>query len=463
MNSKLPATPPTIALITNDVVGERMAGPGIRYWEFARALGRRFPLKLIVPPMVPMGSVPPADPLPASLHVCTCLQDLRNLVENCDVVITLGVVLFFYPFLGELGKPLVIDLYNPFLLEDLQREAESDWLKRITSHENFLEALRIQLHAGDFFVCACEKQRDYWLGVLSAMGRVNPYTYQQDPTLRRLIDVAPFGLPEEAPRHTHLVLKGVYKTIAAADKVILWGGGIWNWLDAPTLIKAMPLILQRRTDVKLFFMGVKRPNRKVAKMKSVDEAIALSKALGLYDRYVFFNDWVPYDERQNYLLEADLGVSLHLEHIETRFSFRTRLLDYLWAGLPIVSTAGDVMSETLAGQNLAYLVTPGDVDGVAQTILRLLDNPTLRTDHAARFRQVATHYYWATAARPLVEFCAAPDLSPDKVYLGHKLFSGQAQGSGQRLSAKVWRALRLGGVAGLLRQSGEYLRWKMGK
>lgn len=463
MNSKLPATPPTIALITNDVVGERMAGPGIRYWEFARALGRRFPVKLIVPPVVPMGSVPPAEPLPASLHVCTSLQDLRNLVESCDVVITLGVVLFFYPFLGELGKPLVIDLYNPFLLEDLQREAESDWLKRITSHENFLEALRIQLHAGDFFVCASEKQRDYWLGVLSAIGRVNPYTYQQDPTLRRLIDVAPFGLPEEAPQHTHLVLKGVYKTIAATDRVVLWGGGIWNWLDAPTLIKAMPLILQRRTDVKLFFMGVKRPNRKVARMKSVDEAIALSKALGLYDRYVFFNDWVPYDERQNYLLEADLGVSLHLEHIETRFSFRTRLLDYLWAGLPIVSTAGDVMSETLAGQNLAYLVMPGDVDGVAQTILRLLDNPSLRTDHAAHFRQVATHYYWATAARPLVEFCAAPYPAPDKVYLAHKLFSGQAQGSGQRLSAKVWRALRLGGVAGLLRQSGEYLRWKMGK
>ena len=47
---------------------------------------------------------------------------------------------------------------------------------------------------------------------------------------------------------------------------------------------------------------------------------------------MFFNeDWVAYDDRQNYLLEADVGVSTHLDHVETEFSFRTRILDYLWA------------------------------------------------------------------------------------------------------------------------------------
>jgi hypothetical protein len=34
-------------------------------------------------------------------------------------------------------------------------------------------------------------------------------------------------------------------------------------------------------------------------------------------------------------------VSTHYEHVETTFAFRTRILDYLWAGLPVVATGGD--------------------------------------------------------------------------------------------------------------------------
>lgn len=452
-----------VLLICNDVIGENMAGPGVRYWEFARILGRRFAVTLAVPPFVQMDSVPSAETLPASIHVCTCLHDLRGLVEDCDVVITLGMVLYLYPFLGELAKPLVLDIYSPFLLEGLQREAEADLLKQLTSHENYLEALGIQLRAGDFFICAGEKQRDYWLGMLSAMGRINPYTYRQDPTLRRLIDVVSFGSPEKPPQHTRPVLKGVHRTITGDDKVILWGGGIWDWLDAPTLIKAMPLILQQRSDVKLFFMGIRRPNRNIGGMKAVDQTIALSKELGLYERHVFFNDWVPYNERENYLLEADVGVSLHLDHVETRFAFRTRLLDYVWAGLPTVSTAGDVLSETLAAQGLAYLVAPGDVEGVARAILTILDNPTMRADYTLRFQQVAARYRWEAVTRPLVDFCAAPYVAPDKAYLRQRPCLTKRPNSWRQLPAKSWRAVRLGGVTGLLRQSVEYLRWKTRK
>ena len=48
--------------------------------------------------------------------------------------------------------------------------------------------------------------------------------------------------------------------------------------------------------------------------------------------------------RQNYFLESDVGIITHPQHIETRFSFRTRILDYLWAGLPVISTQGDILS-----------------------------------------------------------------------------------------------------------------------
>ncbi|MCB9101171.1 MAG: glycosyltransferase family 4 protein [Anaerolineales bacterium] len=454
----------TVALILNDVVGKNMAGTGIRYWEFARVLGNYVTVKLIVPPFVPMeDSVPDLGDLPASLCVCAHIDDFRRAVADCDVIVTSGLVLFYHPFVATLAKPLVLDLYAPFLLESLQRQSENDWLQQITAYDNTLSALRLQLRAGDFFICAGEKQRDYWLGMLSAMGRTNPYTYQQDASLRRLIDVAPYGLPDEPPRHTKAVLKGVYKTIAADDPVIIWTGGIWNWFDAQTLVKAMPLIQAQHPRAKLFFMGINRPNKNVSRMEAVDETIALSQALGLYDQSVFFNDWVPYEERQNYLLEADVGVSLHLDHIETRFSFRTRLLDHLWAGLPTVSTKGDVMGEALAAQNLSILVDPADVNGVAAAVNRWLNHPTRRAEQSAQFQRVAAQYHWPSVTQPLVNFCTNPHFAPDKAHLGSQSEFSQSPNEGVRLLGKGWRALRLGGISGLIDQGTEYIRWKVDK
>ena len=76
-------------------------------------------------------------------------------------------------------------------------------------------------------------------------------------------------------------------------------------------------------------------------------ARALADDLGLTGTHVFFHEWIDYDERQNFLLEADIGVSTHFDHVETAFSFRTRVLDYLWAGLPTVVTEGDVLAELI--------------------------------------------------------------------------------------------------------------------
>lgn len=447
-----------VLLICNDVVGERMAGPGIRYWEFARILSNSFDVTLAVPPFVKM-EIPPSKPdFPAKLVVCGRETELRVLTAEADVIVTLGTVLLLYPFLASTGKPLISDLYDPFLLSGLGQYADRSLAERIAHHEGYHRALNLQMEAADFFICASEKQCNYWLGMLSALGRINPYTHNDDPTLRRLIDIVPFGLPTQPPTHNASVLKGVYKTITADDKVILWGGGIWNWFDAPTLIQAMALITRQRPDVKLFFMGVERSNVSLPRMQAAEEAIALSQELGLYDRYVFFNDWVPYQERQNYLLEADIGVSLHPNLVEGRFAFRTRFLDYLWAGLPIVATEGDVMSEQVREWGLGRLVAPGDVGGVSRAILDLLDTPGLRESYQSRFAQAAAQYRWDVVTSPLVNFCANPRLAPDKAYTKQVSITIEA---GAPLPVKAWRTLRSQGVGGLMRRINEYLRWRL--
>jgi glycosyltransferase involved in cell wall biosynthesis len=298
---------------------------------------------------------------------------------------------------------------------------------------------------------------------MSALGRVNPYTHADDPTLRRLIDVVSFGMSSEPPRHTRQVLKGVYPGIAADDKVLLWLSGIWNWFDAPTLIRAMARIAERRPDVKLFFMGIKHPSPTSPQMQATAETIALSQELGLYDHTVFFKDWVPYAERANYLLEADMGVNLQQDHLEARFAFRTRYLDYLWAALPMVATRGDVLSELVESQHLGLVVAPGDVDGLVEAILSLLDQPNMRETFRPRFEQVAVAFRWEVVARPLIDFCIAPRFAPDKEYLRHNPVLEARATSWWGLPGKAWRALQRGGIRGLVRQADEYRRWLLNR
>lgn len=450
-----------VLLISNDVIGEKMAGPGIRFWEFAKALSGPFQVTLAVPNR--------DHPVGDGFVVSSYAQGegrLRELAGAADVIVFQGFILHSYPFLAELSVPLVVDVYDPFVLENMQIHAHETMLERERIHGSDLAVLNSQLWAGDFFLCASEKQRDFWLGMLLALNRVNPYTYDDDETLHSLIDVVPFGLSSTPPEHTRQVLKGVYQTIGQEDKVVLWGGGIWDWFDPLTLIRAMANIVAHRRDVKLFFMGIKHPNPLIPPMQATGQAIELSKDLGLYDKFVFFNDWVPYEERQNYLLEADVGVSLHLDHLETRFSFRTRLLDCLWAGLPIVTTRGDSMSELVEQHYLGKVVDYGDVEQVADALLELLDTPNLREVYRPDFEEVRGRFTWERAVEPLARFCAHPRLALDKAAPGIRNwfpFPGQSVKPTPwwALPGRAWTIFRRGGWGALRREVKSYLRWRL--
>jgi glycosyltransferase involved in cell wall biosynthesis len=306
-----------------------MAGPGIRYWNFAIELAMVCDITLIVK----------NDDFPEHSQFEILLKEQvkeKSFYEKFDAIIIQGLTLWEMPFLKDLNVPLVIDLYDPIILENLEHSTE-DEVSVLIAKSN-LEILLQQIHYGDYFICASNKQKDFWLGMLAASFRINPKTYHDDKSLRNLIGVVPFGLPSRNPVKRIQAIKGVIDGISETDKVVLWWGGVWDWLDPITLIKAMSLVVRERLDIKCLIIGTRHPDPSFIPHKIVKEVIGLSNKLGLTNKVVFFIDWVNYEERMDYLLESDLGVSLHYDNLETRFAFRTRILDYLWCRLPMVVT-----------------------------------------------------------------------------------------------------------------------------
>jgi hypothetical protein len=201
-----------------------------------------------------------------------------------------------------------------------------------------------------------------------------------DPELRTLVDVVPFGLPESPPEKR---------------------------LDPLTAIRSTHLLAADDPSVRLVFMGTRSPVGWAAERGIVTQAREPARDLGLLDRHVFFNDWVPYDERQNWLLEADLTISLHTVTAESRYSFRTLALDNLWCGVPTVATEGDVLADLVRDEAIGITVPPDDPDAVAVAVRRLLD-PAQRAAFRATIAAVARRHTWERAGEPLLAYCPEP-------------------------------------------------------
>ncbi len=396
-----------IVVATGETLSARMAGPAIRAWAMAEALSAEHDVELVT-----VGTCTITHPRFACRSVG--LGEMRALERWCDVFIFQGLILSTFRWLVDSSKILVADIYNPFHLEQLEQAKDQGPEGRARTVSECTTALNDQLTRGDFFLCASEKQRDFWLGQLSAVGRLNPKNYDADETMDALISVVPFGVPDDPPVHTRSALKGVVPGIGVDDKVILWGGGIYNWFDPLTLLHAVDRLRARRPDVRLFFLGLKHPNPDVPKMRMAVATRDLSDALGLTDKHVFFNEgWVDYHDRQNYLLEADIGVSTHLDHVETAFSFRTRILDYLWAQLPIVATGGDTFANLIQSRGLGVTVPAGDVEALEEALFHLLDDEAAAAGCRQHLAEVVADHTWSQVLSPLLAFCRAPHRAAD--------------------------------------------------
>lgn len=396
-----------VLVITGDTIAPKMAGPAIRASEIARELGLVCDVRLL--------STSAATDIGMSIPVLQANgRSLKAHVAWADIVVFQGFVLANNPWIARAGKILVADLYDPMHLEHLEDAQQLPVHKRQADVSQTIAALIHQIRVADFFICASEKQRDLWIGHLAAVGRVNPVVYQDDSSLRKLIDVVPFGIPAIPPVQTRHAIKGSIDGIEATDKVILWGGGIYNWFDPLTLISAMKILVARRPNVRLLFLGVTHPNPVFSEFEMAVKARALSDELGLTNTAVFFNrTWVDFDDRVNYLLDADIGVSTHFSHLETAYSFRTRILDYLWAGLPIVSTEGDTFGDYVFKYGLGRVVEELDSEALADALEALLFDTDSRDAAIAAVEKFRGRFEWHRAVANLRTFCVSGGKAPD--------------------------------------------------
>ena len=120
------------------------------------------------------------------------------------------------------------------------------------------------------------------------------------------------------------------------------------------------------------------------------------------------------------------------------FSFRTRILDYFWTGLPVITTKGDTLADLIEENKAGLTVAVLDVDGWANAINELFTNNQKFTEFKNNSKKISTNYYWKEVLKPLYKFVQTATPAPDRLLmpdlLGENRFANPYLASFPRLT-----------------------------
>ena len=365
-----------ILLVCPEPLGHgQPAGVGIRFLEIARVLRDDGHAVTVLSPDA------------GKVEGCTSgfinPETLLSTSDRSDAAVVQGHVANAF-FQQASPIPTVVDLYDPYIIENMHYFAERG--AEVFQHDHF--TLANSLVRGDFFLCASEAQRMFYLGALLAAGRLNPALFESDPELGTLIAVAPFGVSPPRPR--------LSRARSAPD--ILFGG-VYDWYDPIAAIDAVALVRRSVPETTLTF--TRHPNPDITPQGKLAEAMSHARA-NEYD-FVRFEPWVPYERRAEFFERFAMALITFPRSLETDLSMRTRIYDYLWCGLPIVSSSAPGTDEILARYQAGMVVREHTPEAYASAILSI--DPEGMARGTSGF--VGDHQ-WDHTLAPLRAFCRAP-------------------------------------------------------
>ena len=283
-------------------------------------------------------------------------------------------------------QQLILDGYVPIHIEMSARN--SDNLDREYDAFNFENKIWTKaLRRGDILLCANEAQKKFYTGVMAQVGRINPITYGDED----LIQIVPYGIYREKAVAKNDPVSKLVKNKKAFK--LLWFGGIYPWFDLTNLLEAVKNA-NKTTPIELIMVGVKNPfNQHPDFIKRYEEVMDYIKNNNM-DEIVHVTDWVKFEDRAEWYLGSDAVVLINNIGMENTLAWRTRLVDYVWADLPIVTNGGDPMSDILEANKAVYILPDLDAKTIEKEIIKISKDKETLKQVSTNLSKVRRLFYW---------------------------------------------------------------------
>jgi glycosyltransferase involved in cell wall biosynthesis len=191
----------------------------------------------------------------------------------------------------------------------------------------------------------------------------------------------------------------------------LWSGGYNTWTDVDTLFKGLTIAMKKNPKIKFVSTGGEIPEQDI---KTYPGFISMIENSDFKNNFVM-NGWVPGEDVPNYYFEADLGINIDKNIYEVKLGSKNRILDWMRAGLAVISSDVCELTETIKEEKIGYTFRPGDAEDLASKLLYLSGNRKELNLTAKRGKEYGRKYFnFDTTTKRLQEWVDNLSFAPDR-------------------------------------------------
>ncbi len=257
-------------------------------------------------------------------------------------------------------------------------------------------------------VCS-HRHADALVGELGMAGRLNRHTVGHAFVHCIPPSVAAAPAPDRDSAPASQLRNPVGKDV---ELRLLYYGGYNAWTDTATLFQGVSTAMERCPNLVFVSVGGGLDGVDTVSYARLLEQVASSP---FRDRFRMLG-WISPAQAYAELRRADFGLSVDSWHYETLFGTRTRLVDMMANGVPVITTAGCELS-LMIRDRMAGLVCPiGDPLALSDAITHLYTDDGLRRSLAAKGTELLRGE-WSPAATttPLRTWVRSPRPAPDRL------------------------------------------------
>ncbi|MCB0107962.1 MAG: glycosyltransferase family 4 protein, partial [Caldilineaceae bacterium] len=317
-----------------------------------------------------------------------------------DCVLAINFSHCLYTTKLQTHAPMWMDIYGDMvtIVQAAAYRARAD--RGIHTSLGFLQRV---LAKGDVFSGCGLPQQHMMVGELAMAGRLNHRTFGY-PFVRTVPPGSPpspaVAIPRVEPRNL-LATQGIREE----DFVVLWCGGYNTWTDVDTLFKALTVAMAENPALHYVSVGA---NTYEAPDNVYTRLLALIDKSPYRHRFHLLG-WRPWSEIPTFYRESDVGINIDALHYETIYGTRTRLVEMIASGLPVITSLGAELSYLLRDRGAALTFEVGDWQSMGEQIGKLAQNNALREQMAHTAHEFAnTVLSFAATTKAVREWVRQP-------------------------------------------------------
>ena len=262
---------------------------------------------------------------------------------------------------------------------------------RILSLQNSL------LSRGDFFSAPSKRQSYSIMGELYLLGRM-------DADSRHTIPVCAI------PNYAMSAPLSTGSSEGSSEFSIISTGSFNSWFDGITLFDALEYAMRKNINITFTATGGAVPFAE-------EQYKAFLKRLSdsdFKDRFRI-EGWVSRDRLEQIQMTASAAVYTDIPCGETLLGARTRVLDWISRGIPVVCTMGAEISETIAASGMGIAVPQKSPEALGNAFLKLAAEPsTISEIKKSQELWRRGEGSMESVFKPLIEWCSNPERLPGR-------------------------------------------------